>query len=182
MRLQTPLTENVIRRLRVGEGVELSGTLVTARDKAHKFLGDGGRTPADLNVIYHCGPIVSEGMVISAGPTTSVREEAYEADVIRRFGVRAVIGKGGMGERTLEALGDCGCVYLAAVGGAGALIAARVKEIKGVHMLREFGASEAMWVFEVERLPLTVAMDTHGESVYRDVESESERVLRALIR
>jgi tartrate/fumarate subfamily iron-sulfur-dependent hydro-lyase beta chain len=180
LKLRTPLTEAQVRSLALGEKVELSGTIVTARDAAHKHL-IGHEAPCDLNVIYHCGPIVKGGKVVSAGPTTSVREEPYEAKVIERFGVRAVIGKGGMGEMTQKALQEHGCVYLAAVGGAGALIAERIKAIKAVYLLRELGSPEAFWVFEVEDLPLIVAMDSSGGSLYRDVEEASAKSLRKLL-
>jgi len=173
VRFKTPLTEEDARSLEVGQKVELSGTIVTARDMAHKYLAEGGEIPFDLNVIYHCGPIVKDNRVLSAGPTTSIREEPYEADVIRKFNVRAIIGKGGMGEKTLDALEEYGCVYLTAVGGAGALIAQRIKSIKQAFKLAEFGAPEAFWVFEVEDLPLIVSMDSNGESLHREVEGRS---------
>jgi tartrate/fumarate subfamily iron-sulfur-dependent hydro-lyase beta chain len=182
VKLKTPLSEKGVRALRVGDALELSGTVVTARDTAHKYLAEGGQAPCDLNVIYHCGPIVKGDAVIAAGPTTSIREEPYEADVIGRFGVRAVIGKGGMGEKTLAAMRSRGCVYLAAVGGAGALMAERVKRILAVHKLREFGAPEAFWVLEVEDFPLVVAMDTAGDSIYRRVEEESAANLRGMLK
>lgn len=181
MKLTTPLTEETVRNLKVGDKVELSGTVVTARDMGHKYLAEGGDIPVYLNAIYHCGPIVKGGKVVSAGPTTSIREEPYESDIIERFGVRAVIGKGGMGERTQEALRRFGCVYLAAVGGAGALMAERIVKVKGVHKLKEFGEPEAFWSFEVEDMPLLVTMDAHGKSLYRLVEAESAKRLRELI-
>jgi tartrate/fumarate subfamily iron-sulfur-dependent hydro-lyase beta chain len=181
VRLRTPLTEADARKLRIGDRVELTGAIVTARDAAHKYLVEGGKVPFDLNVIYHCGPIVKGKKVVSAGPTTSIREEPYEAEVIRKFRVRAVIGKGGMGERTMKALRKHGCVYLAAVGGAGALMAERMKAVKGVHKLKEFGAPEAFWAFDVEDLPLTVTMDARGNSIYKNVEAESAKRLKKLI-
>jgi fumarate hydratase subunit beta len=177
VRLRTPLSEKDARRLNVGDRVELSGTIVTARDSAHKYLADGGKVPFDLNVIYHCGPIVRGGEVVSAGPTTSIREEPYEAEVIRRFKVRAIIGKGGMGEKTLKALREQGCVYLSAVGGAGALMAEHIKRVRQVHKFREFGAPEAFWVFEVEDMPLFVTMDSKGRSIHKDVEGLSAKRL-----
>ncbi|MFH0862933.1 MAG: FumA C-terminus/TtdB family hydratase beta subunit [Candidatus Altiarchaeota archaeon] len=182
MRLRTPLTEDDTRRLCVGDRVELSGNIVTARDMAHKYLIEGGKAPFPLNVIYHCGPIVKDGKAVSAGPTTSIREEPYEADIIRMFGVRAVIGKGGMGEKTRKALARYGCVYLSAVGGAGALMAERIIKVRDVYKLSEFGMPEAFWLFEVEDLPLIVAMDTRGGNLYRQVEEESAKRLNALIR
>ncbi|MFH1054500.1 MAG: FumA C-terminus/TtdB family hydratase beta subunit [Candidatus Altiarchaeota archaeon] len=182
MKLRTPLTEDVVRRLNVGDRILLSGTIVTARDTAHKYLSEGGNVPFDLNVIYHCGPLVKEVKVVSAGPTTSMREEPYEADVIRKFRVRAVIGKGGMGDKTLKAMGKFGCVYLAAVGGAGVLMAGKVEGIRQSYKLKEFGAPEAFRVLEVKDMPLVVTMDTKGRSIYRDVESKSCKNLRKTIR
>lgn len=182
MKLKTPLDERTVRALRAGDQVQLTGAIVTARDAAHRHLVQGGRPPFSLNVIYHSGPIVKDGRVISAGPTTSMREEPYEADVIRDFGVRAVIGKGGMGGRTKAALARHGCVYLAAVGGAGVLMADRIRRVKAVHMLEELGPTEAFWELEVEDLPLTVAMDSSGKSLYERVDEESLRRLKALIR
>lgn len=180
MKLKTPLDEHTVRGLTAGDQVQLTGTVVTARDAAHKYLIQGGKPPFSLNVIYHSGPIVKGGRVISAGPTTSIREEPYEADIIRDFGVRAVIGKGGMGDRTKAALVEHGCVYLAAVGGAGVLIADKIRKVKAVHMLDELGPTEAFWALEVEDMPLTVAMDAAGNSLYRRVEEASLQRLKAL--
>ena len=181
MRLRTPLTEETARRLRVGDRVELSGNIVTARDMAHKHLIEGNDIPFDLNVIYHCGPIVKDGKAVSAGPTTSIREEPYEADVIRMFGVRAVIGKGGMGEKTRKALAEYGCVYLSAVGGTGVLMAERIIKVRDVYKLSEFGMPEAFWALEVEDMPLIVAMDTKGGDLYRDVLHESTKRLKEML-
>ena len=132
----TPLTEESVRRLRVGEAVELSGTMFTGSDAVHKHIAKGGALPAGVSlregIIYHCGPVVlrdeaGRWRVVAAGPTTSIREEPYQADLIRKFGVRGVIGKGGMGERTLAACRECGCVYLHAVGGAAQVLAECIK-------------------------------------------------------
>jgi fumarate hydratase subunit beta len=181
MKLKTPLTEDDARRLRVGDKLELSGTIVTARDMAHKYLVEGNNSPFDLNVIYHCGPIVKDMTVVSAGPTTSIREEPYEATVIETFEVRAIIGKGGMGEKTQKALKRFGCVYLAAVGGAGALMAKRITAVKDVYKLEEFGMPEAFWQFEVEDMPLIVTMDSEGGNLYRRVGEESAKKLKVLM-
>ncbi|MFH1403438.1 MAG: FumA C-terminus/TtdB family hydratase beta subunit, partial [Candidatus Altiarchaeota archaeon] len=142
----------------------------------------------DLNgsVIYHCGPIAEKKggvwRIVSAGPTTSVREEPYEAEVIVRYGVRAVVGKGGMGERTLKALNKEGCVYLSAVGGAGAALAGSVKKVAGVEMLEEFGIPEAIWILEVEGFgPLMVSMDSHTESLYNQVREKSQGNLNTIL-
>jgi fumarate hydratase class I len=182
VKLKSQLSEDDVRRLRVGDKVELSGTIVTARDMGHKYLIEGNNIPFDLNIIYHCGPIVKDMKVVSAGPTTSIREEPYEAEVIRTFGVRAIIGKGGMGEKTQEALSSFGCVYLAAVGGAGALVAEHITEVKDVYKLDEFGMPEAFWVFDVEDMPLFVAMDTKGGNIYGKVLEESGKMLDRALR
>lgn len=184
MELKAPLTEDKIRNLRVGDVVELTGTIYTGRDAVHKYLHDGGASPVDLKdqVIYHCGPVVvqedGEYVVKAAGPTTSAREEPYQGDIIRKFGIRAVIGKGGMGEKTLAACQECGAVYLHAIGGSAQVLARAIKKVTDVHMKDEFGAPEAIWVLEVENFPCIVTMDAHGESLHRQVLSESEARLR----
>jgi len=187
--LRLPIGEKEIRQLRVGDQVGISGIMVTARDAAHHYLTktDATEMRAILRegMIYHCGPVVAreggEWRFVAAGPTTSMREEIFEADVIARYGVRGVIGKGGMGAKTLAACRDCGCVYLDAVGGLAVVLAQSVRRVIGVHKLDEFGAPEAMWVIEVERFPVTVAMDTHGESVYRRVEEASAARVQELL-
>ncbi|HHQ44884.1 MAG TPA: fumarate hydrolyase [Candidatus Altiarchaeales archaeon] len=185
MKITSPLTEEVARSLKAGDKVELSGIIVTARDAAHKHLVENRPENVPLKLdggaIYHCGPVVRDEKVVAAGPTTSIREEAYEADVIKKYGVRAVIGKGGMGEKTLKALCDFGAVYLSAVGGAAQVIAKSVEEIVGVHMLEEFGEPEAFWVLRVKNLPLIVSMDSHGRSLYKDVEESSGRKLGEIL-
>jgi fumarate hydratase class I len=187
--LRLPIGEEAIRRLKVGDQVEISGVLITARDAAHHYLieSDGAEVHDALrdSMIYHCGPIVAregeEWRFVAAGPTTSVREEIFEADVIARYGVRGVIGKGGMGEKTSAACRDHGCVYLDAVGGLAVVLAQSVRRVLGVHKLKEFGVPEAMWVIEVERFPATVTMDTHGNSLYREIETRSAERLRELL-
>jgi fumarate hydratase class I len=187
--LRLPIGEKEIRQLRVGDQVGISGIMVTARDAAHHYLTKTDATEVrDFlrgGMIYHCGPVVAreggEWRFVAAGPTTSIREEIFEADVIARYGVRGIIGKGGMGAKTLAACRDCGCVYLDAVGGLAVVLAQSVRRVIGVHKLDEFGAPEAMWVIEVERFPATVAMDTHGESVYRRVEEASAARVQELL-
>jgi fumarate hydratase class I len=181
VKLKMPLGEKDVRKLSIGDSVELSGTVVTARDTAHKYLAEGGKVPFELNVIYHCGPIVKDNKIISAGPTTSMREEPYEADVIKRFGVRAIIGKGGMGDKTLNALKEHGCVYLSAVGGAGVVMAEKIKKVRQSHKAEEFGAPEAFWVLEVEDMPLVVTMDSKGKSLHRNVEKKSLNNLKKIL-
>ena len=135
------------------------------------------------SVLYHCGPVVAKDgdgwKVTAAGPTTSIREEPYQADVIKRYGVRAVVGKGGMGARTLAALQEAGAVYLNAVGGAAQFYARTIKAVDGVSLL-EFGTPEAMWHLRIEDFPAIVTMDAHGNSLHKDIEQASAKELAAL--
>lgn len=186
MKLTTPLQPEDIESLNIGDKLELSGTVVTARDEAHKHLVNSSPEvfPIDLKgaVIYHCGPVLKDGKIIAAGPTTSIREEPYEADVIRAYGVAGIIGKGGMGSRTLDSFRKNKAAYFAAVGGAAVVIADSIKKIREVHMLEEFGAPEAFWVLEVEEMPLIVGMDCHGKSLYNMVEASSKVKLDELLK
>lgn len=186
IQLRAPFDEAKIRSLKVGDQVEVTGIVFTGRDAVHKWLHEGNTPPVSLKdgIIYHCGPVVlkqkGKWMVTAAGPTTSSREEPYQAGIIERFGVRAVIGKGGMGEKTGEACRKFGCVYLHAVGGAAQVLAEAVKEVKDVHMLKEFGSPEAIWVLDVEKFPAVVTIDAHGNSLHRDIEADSKTRLAAL--
>jgi fumarate hydratase class I len=179
--LQAPLSEEDVRQLRVGDVVILNGEMHTGRDALHKYLMDHD-APVDLNggVIYHCGPVMLKDdagwHVKAAGPTTSSREEPYQADIIRKFGIRAVIGKGGMGAKTLAALKEHGAVYLNAVGGAAQYYAQCIKKVKGVDLM-EFGIPEAMWHLEVEGFAAIVTMDAHGNSLHADVDKSSRQKL-----
>lgn len=184
--LASPLTEEKVRALKVGDAVELTGTLFTARDAAHKHLARGGALPAGVDlrngIIYHCGPVVLKDeqgawKVTAAGPTTSAREEPYEADIIRRYGVRGVIGKGGMGERTLAACREHGCVYFHAVGGAAQVLAECIKSVRGVYLLDQFGGPEAIWELVAKGFPVVVTMDTHGNSLHNEVLAASRAEL-----
>jgi fumarate hydratase class I len=184
--LQIPLTEEKIRELKVGDAVELSGVVFTGRDAVHKYLHDGGKLPPGVSlknsIIYHCGPVVikderGQWKVTAAGPTTSIREEPYQWEVMRDFGIRGVIGKGGMGERTLAACRDYGCAYFHAIGGAAQVLAECVKTVREVYFLKEFGSPEAIWEFEVERFPAVVTMDAHGNSLHKDVFEASQAKL-----
>lgn len=195
-----PASEDVLRSLRIGDEVRLSGTVVTARDVAHKFMvekkPDFLRPVLQGAVIYHCGPIVRKvpeagggGLagpeerweVVAAGPTTSSREEPYQADVIETYRIAGVIGKGGMGDKTSAALQRFGAVYFHAVGGAGTLLARCVKRVRDVLMLDEFGSPEAFWVLEVADFPAVVTMDSHGQSLHREVLKASEERLKRLL-
>ena len=183
-----PVGEKAIRELRAGDAVRITGLVHTGRDKFHKWFADGHDIDVDFmgGALYHCGPVVVRDgeawRVVAAGPTTSVRENPYEPAFIAASGVRMVIGKGGMDAATLEAMRRHGCVYVQAVGGAAALSAACVKRVAGVSYLREFGAAEACWHFEVEGFTGVVAMDSHGTSLFDGVARESARRLAELFR
>lgn len=180
--LSLPVSESRVRKLHTGDFVQISGVMYTGRDAAHAYLVQEPRPEykerLQNSFIYHCGPIVrktdGEWRFIVAGPTTSAREEAYQAEVIEGYGVRGVIGKGGMFERTLDACQRFGAVYLHAIGGAGALIASSVKRVRNVYMLEEFGAPEAIWEIEVRDFPAIVTMDSHGSSLHKDVLASSK--------
>lgn len=181
--LQAPISEEQIRSLRVGDVVVINGTMHTGRDALHKYLMEHD-APVDVQdgVIYHCGPVMLKKdddiwEVKAAGPTTSSREEPYQADIIRKFGIRAVIGKGGMGPKTLKGLQESGAVYLNAIGGAAQYYAKCVKNVDGVDFLEEFGIPEAMWHLQVEGFAAIVTMDSHGNSLHADVLGESGKKL-----
>ncbi|MBN1813329.1 MAG: fumarate hydratase C-terminal domain-containing protein [Anaerolineae bacterium] len=208
-KLTIPIPEETIRTLHIGDTVHLSGVIVTARDAAHKYMVEtfvkSDAVPASerplheelkrlLNggVIYHCGPVVrlsppSQGgagggwQFAAAGPTTSIREEPFEPDVIAHFGLRGVIGKGGMGPETLRACQEHGAVYFHAVGGAASLIASAVKQVLAVYKLEEFGTPEALWVIRVEGFPVVVTMDSHRQSIHDQVEAVSKASLEHLL-
>jgi fumarate hydratase, class I len=197
--LQAPLTEAQVRALKVGDVVLISGRMFTGRDAVHAHLMKH-EPPVDLqgSVLYHCGPVVkktdapatpkpAEAMgeggwtVLAAGPTTSIREEPYQAEIIKRYGVRAVIGKGGMGPKTLAGLQESGAVYLNAVGGAAQFYARCIQRVDDVSLM-EFGTPEAMWHLQVKDFPAIVTMDAHGNSLHKDVEQDSAAVLATLTR
>ena len=179
--LQSPLTEEQMRSLKVGDVVLISGEIYTGRDAVHAYLMKNP-PPVDLHgaVLYHCGPVMlKEGdnwKVKAAGPTTSIREEPYQADVLRNYGVRAVIGKGGMGSKTLAALKECGAVYLNGIGGAAQFYARTVEQVLGVHLI-DFGIPEAMWHLKVNNFVAIVTMDAHGNSLHAGVEKETGEAL-----
>jgi fumarate hydratase class I len=184
--LQTPLTEADVRKLKAGDIVLLSGTVFTGRDEVHKYLCKGGDLPIlQDGVLYHCGPVVLEEKgdyrVIAAGPTTSIREEPYQADVIGRYGIKAVIGKGGMGAKTLQACQEHGCVYLHAIGGAAQIYARCVEKVEGVQLKEKFGSPEAVWVLRVKDFPAVVTMDAHGRSLHQEVADTSKASLQGVL-
>jgi fumarate hydratase class I len=185
IRLQAPIDEATIRSLKVGDIVLVSGPAYTGRDAVHHHLMHH-EPPVDLRggVLYHCGPVVAKQgdggwKVTAAGPTTSIREEPYQADVLRNFGVRVVMGKGGMGAKTLAALKETGAVYLNAIGGAAQFYAQRITRVDGVSLM-EFGTPEAMWHLWLDEFPAIVTMDAHGNSLHRDVEQDSGKRLELL--
>lgn len=186
IQLTTPISEAQIRALKVGDEVCITGIVFTGRDAVHKYLHEGGTLPPEVNlrdgILYHCGPVVIKDeqgnwKATAAGPTTSIREEPYQADIIEKFGIRGVIGKGGMGEKTLGACSQFGCVYLHAIGGAAQVLAECIKRVRGVYFMEQFGAPEAIWEFEVENFPVVVTMDSHGRSLHREVMAHSQQEL-----
>ncbi len=186
--LNYPFSESAVRALHAGDAVSVNGRIWTGRDRFHKHFADGGRLPVDFRdgAIFHCGPVVvpqADGgwRVVAGGPTTSLRENQYEPDFIAKTGVRLVIGKGGMDERTLAACHACGAVYLQAVGGAAAVTAHAVKRVTNVYFLEDFGAAEACWEFDVRDFRCVVAMDSRNVSLFARVQDESRRRLAALI-
>lgn len=189
--LQLPLTGEQVFSLKMGDIVSLSGILATGRDRLHKFLSENhtpaGEFPIDLDgsVLYHCGPVVKKEdggfRVLSAGPTTSMRVEMYEASLIRRYSLRGIMGKGGMGEKTLQALKEHSCVYFHTIGGAAVYLADRIASVRGVWKLDEFGPAEAMWVFEVKDFPAVVTMDAHGNNLHKEIEEASVNEFSRLI-
>ena len=189
-KLILPCDEAAIRALRVGEEALLTGRLITGRDTAHHWLVGGFREEVAPylagSIIYHCGPVVRKNLdgsydFVAAGPTTSAREEPYQADVIGRYGVRGVIGKGGMFDKTRKGLVEHGAAYLHAVGGTAQSLARAVVRVERVFKLEEFGVPEAMWVIEVKDFPTVVTMDAHGGSLHESVAATSKQILQRLL-
>ncbi len=190
VRLTTPITDEQTRSLKVGDTVELSGRLYTGRDAVHHRLHEGVKPPVDLagHVIYHCGPVmVKEAQpgggerwsCRGAGPTTSSREEPYQWEVIRDHGIRGVIGKGGMGPKTLDACRQYGCVYLHAIGGAAQVCAERITRVDGVDWM-DLGSPEAIWHLWVDAFPVIVTIDSHGNSLHQQVYDASKKTMDGL--
>ena len=195
IQLEAPFNEEKVRKLKVGDMVEITGLLYTGRDAIHKWLSEGNEPPVDEvdlrnGIIYHCGPVVmkkrvgdsteEKWVVTAAGPTTSIREEPYQAGIIEKFNLRGVIGKGGMGEKTRLACEKFGCVYLHAVGGAAQVLAEKIVDVEGVFGYEKFGSPEAIWRLRVVKLPVVVTIDAHGNSLHKDIERNSSEVLKTL--
>ncbi len=186
-RLIYPFTAEQVSGLKVGQSVLVSGLVFTGRDRLHKYLYEGGKSPVDLRhgAVYHCGPVVirheNGWLVRAAGPTTSTREEFYLPRIIKEHGVRVIIGKGSMGRTTEKACKAGGCVYLHAVGGAAQILADKVTAVNGVHFGKEFGLTEAMWMLELKDFPAIVAIDSRGKNLLQRVQNHSRRALRKLL-
>ncbi len=201
--ITTPVSDEAIRDLKVGDSVAISGMMVTGRDAAHKWMmdtfikktrppqGDDLQVYEELKkllngaIIYHCGPVVAgldtkDYKFIAAGPTTSIREEPYQADVMKHFNVKGVIGKGGMGAKTLKGCQDTPSVYFHAIGGAASFLAQTVTKVHGVFKM-EFGVPEAMWLIEVKEFPVVVTMDSHGGSQHAVIDEASKKVLDEIL-
>ena len=199
-----PISDDAIRSLHIGDPVELTGIMITGRDTVHKWMSETfikkTRQPQgddlqvyeaikkylERGVLYHCGPVVSglaakEYKFVAAGPTTSTREEPYQADVMKHFNIKGVIGKGGMGPKTLKGCMETPGVYFHAIGGAASFLAQTVQKVLGVYKLEEFGVPEAMWVIEVKNFPVVVTMDAHGQSKHSTLDEESKKVLDELL-
>ena len=183
-KLKTPISEEDIRKLKVNDAIYITGTIITARDAAHRraleFHNEGRKLPINFQglAVFHCGPIVKKEddkwMVVAAGPTTSTRMDLFEDEFIRDFKVRVVIGKGGMGKKTTEAMKRYGAVYGAFTGGAAVLAAKAIKNVKSVEWY-DLGMPEALWILEVEDYgPLAVAIDAHGNNLFEDVQKKVE--------
>ncbi len=182
--LNIPLKKSDVEKLRVGDVIFVSGNIFTARDAAHKMMleKDASKIPFDPSImgLYHCGPLMKKSgggwEVVSAGPTTSERMDMFEDSFIGKFAVNLIIGKGSMGDRTKKALQKYICVYTLYTGGAGALAADKIQEVKNVYWLKELGMAEAVWIFEVKNFgPLVVAIDSHGKSIYDQVKNKIKR-------
>lgn len=188
-RLSYPFSKEAVRELSVGDMVLISGKLFTGRDAIHKYLHEGNPSPVDLNnqIIYHCGPVVLQDKktgkytITAAGPTTSMREEPYQWQIMRDHGIVGVIGKGGMGPQTVAGCKEYGCVYLHAVGGAAQVLAEKITSVDNVYLKDEFGSPEAIWELSVEEFPAVVTIDAHGNSLHEKIGNDSGEQLKNLL-
>ncbi|MDX9780443.1 MAG: FumA C-terminus/TtdB family hydratase beta subunit [Candidatus Neomarinimicrobiota bacterium] len=188
LKLILPTGASAVRELRAGDTLLLSGSILTARDRAHQWLAE--EKPENMHALlsggalYHCGPIMlrqdNRWICKAAGPTSSLRQEAFMATIICEYGIRCIIGKGGMGEASAEALRQYGAVYCSAVGGAAVLYANAVESVEKVFRLEDFGMPEALWLMHIRDFPVMVSMDAQGNSLYRDVEAQSRRQYRGI--
>lgn len=186
------MTKDDVLSLTVGDMVLINGKLITGRDRVHKLLFSEklskNQIPFNLEgtILYHCGPIIKKTekgfKLIAGGPTTSMRVEMYEHQIISEYGIKGIMGKGGMGRKTLNALKENSCIYLQTLGGAAVYLADRVERVVGVWNLEEFGMTEAMWVFDVKEFPAVVTMDAHGKNLHEEIETRSYNALKKLIR
>ena len=186
-KLKYPFSKDDVKDLKVGDMVLISGKMYTGRDAVHHRIHNGTKPPVDLKnqIIYHCGPVVIEHgdgryEVKAAGPTTSIREEPYQWEVMRDYGIIGVIGKGGMGAKTLQGCKDYGCVYMHAIGGAAQVLAEKIKSVDNVYW-RDLGSPEAIWELTVEDFPVVITMDSHGNSLHADVEGKSSEIFKGLL-
>ncbi len=187
VKLDYPFKKEDIKDLKVGDMVLISGKMYTGRDAVHHRIHNGTKPPVDLQnqIIYHCGPVVVQDEsgkyeVKAAGPTTSIREEPYQWEVMRDHGIVGVIGKGGMGPKTLQGCEDYGCVYFHAIGGAAQILAERIKSVDNVYR-EDLGSPEAIWELSVEDFPVVVTMDSHGGSLHKEVEASSAAILKDVL-
>jgi len=186
-KIDYPFTKDAIRELKVGDMVLSSGKMYTGRDAVHHRIHNGEKPPIDLQnqIIYHCGPVILEHKngkyeVTAAGPTTSIREEPYQWEVMRDYGIVGVIGKGGMGAKTLKGCKDYGCVYFHAIGGAAQVLAEKIVSVDNVYW-RDLGSPEAIWELTVKDFPVVVTMDAHGNSLHEKVEKSSSEILKSVL-
>jgi fumarate hydratase class I len=188
IKLDFPFSQQAVRKLKCGDMVLISGKMYTGRDAVHKRLHEGVKPPIELKnqIIYHCGPVVLQDKktkkytVTAAGPTTSIREEPYQWEVMRDHGIVGVIGKGGMGQKTLDGCKQYGCVYFHAIGGAAQVLAEHIISVDNVYWL-DLGSPEAIWELTVKDFPVVVTMDSHGNSLHKDVQSLSEKNLKQFV-
>jgi len=187
-KMMAPFTVEKVRDLKVGDTVDLNGRIFTGRDRVLKHLFEGGACPVNLKdgVIYLCGPVVirrdGKWLVQASGPTSSMRAEPYMPAIVQKYGVRIIVGKGGMGHGTAKACAKFGCVYLEAVGGTAQILNQCIQKVGDVHFCREFGTTEAMWELEVADFPAIVSIDSRGRSIHKRVQSSSKRILKKILK
>jgi len=183
-KFRTPVSETDVRKPNIGDTVYVSGTMITARDQAHRraleHIKTGKPIPVDFEggVIFHCGPIAvkekEQWRIVAAGPTTSTRMEAYEAEFIEKMKPKIIVGKAGMGAKTAEAARKFGAIYCDFTGGAAVLASQKIRAVKGVEWY-DLGMPEALWILEVEEFgPMTVTIDSHGKNLHDIVQGSAQ--------